>query len=127
MNKLIKPASLLLYLLTIIVFFVGGLFVSKFLGAGKGQMLAGGAIVLFYGLVTAGLAFIASLFVVRSLSHLTVVKINKVLGAIFIILASVVAYKISTREKNDEPIDNPAPKPTAPVDKGMFFGRVSNF
>lgn len=121
MNKLFKPASLLLYLLTVLVFFVAGLLVAKITEAGKGQMLAGGAIVLFYGVVSSGLAFIASLFVARSAETRTVVKMNKILGAVFIVLAIVIAYNLSTRQKKEESNDPPPPKTTAPVDKGSIF------
>ena len=121
MNKLFKPASLLLYLLAVMVFFIGGLFVAKLTGAGKGQMLAGGAIVLFYGIVAAGLAFITALFVARSASHESVVKINKILGAVVIVLAIIIAYNLSTRQKKQDSNDPLPPKTTAPVDTGRMF------
>ncbi|EPR68365.1 hypothetical protein [Cyclobacterium qasimii] len=46
MKKALRGSSFLFYFLTIIVFFIlGGLF-SKYMGVGKNQGLAGGAIVL---------------------------------------------------------------------------------
>ena len=62
MKKLFKPASLLLYFLTILSFFLAGFLYAALTGAGKGQGLAGGAIVLGYGVLSAGVAFVISIF-----------------------------------------------------------------
>ncbi len=92
MKKLLKPASLLFYFLVIIVFFFVGLYIAKLLDVGKGQMLAGGAIVLFYGLVSAGLAFVLALFVAYAVKHSTLIKINKIIGILFFTLVCIITY-----------------------------------
>lgn len=103
MNRMIKPSSLLLYFLSIVVFFVVGLLIAKWTGAGKNQMLAGGAIVFFYGLVSTGIAFIVSLFLVYGADHRIIIGLNKILAVLFLIIASFAAYKAYTREKVDKP------------------------
>ncbi len=92
MKKLVKPASLLFYILIVILFFFIGLYVAKLVDAGKGQMLAGGAIVLFYGLISAGLAFVLALFVAYAVKHSTLVRMNKIFGVLFFILVCIIAY-----------------------------------
>ena len=115
MKKLFKPASLLFYFFVVIVFFLTGLFFAKLVGAGKNQMLAGGAIVLFYGLVSAGIAFTIALFVAYTVKHNTLVLFNKVLGVIFIVLVSITAYKVVSREKKEDPVKDYPKKTTAPA------------
>jgi energy-coupling factor transporter transmembrane protein EcfT len=99
----------------VIVFFFVGLFFAKLVGAGKNQMLACGAIVLFYGLVSAGIAFTIALFITYTLKHHTLIKFNKVLGLLFIVLAFLIAYKVITREKKEEPVNNYPKKTSAPA------------
>jgi len=115
MKKLFKPASLLFYFLMVIVFFFIGLFFAKLVGAGKNQMLAGGAIVLFYGLVFAGIAFTLALFVAYGVKHNTLIKFNKVLGVLFFVLACIIAYKVITREKKEDPVKDYPKKTTEPA------------
>ena len=115
MKKLIKPASLLFYFLMVIVFFIIGLFLAKLVGAGKNQMLAGGAIVLFYGLVSAGITFFLALFIAYGVKHNLLVKFNKVLGVLFFLLVCITAYKVITREKKEDPVKNYPKKTTAPT------------
>lgn len=117
MKKLFKPASLLFYFLTVIVFFFIGLFFAKLVGAGINQMLAGGAIVLFYGLVSAGIAFTLALFVAIGVKHSTLIKFNKVLGVLFFVLACIIAYKVFTREKKEDPVKDYSKKTIAPASK----------
>lgn len=115
MNKLFKPANFLFYFLSIIVFFVVGLYVAKLVGAGKGQMLAGGAIVLFYGLVSSVIAFILALIVANNVNHKTIIAINKILGLVFFLLVCLITYKIITRDKKEDPVKELPKKTTAPA------------
>ncbi len=115
MKNLIKPASLLFYFFSVIVFFFIGIYVAKLVGAGKNQMLAGGAIVLFYGVVVAGIAFILSLFIASKVKLSIVIKINKILGILFLLLVCFTAYKFITREKTEEPVKEYPKKTTAPA------------
>ena len=116
MKNLIKPASLLLYLLTVIVFFAGGLLFAIITDAAKNQGLAGGAIVLFYGVIAAFIAFVISIFVAHLARHKTVVIINRILGVICLVIASYFIYNHITKEKKESPIKKEYPKkPTAPA------------
>ena len=117
MKKLFNPASLLFYFLVVIVFFFIGLFFAKLVGAGKEQMLAGGAIVLFYGLVSAGIAFSLALFVAYTVKHHRLIKFNKVLGVLFLVLILLTAYKVITREKKEDPVKDTPKKTTASINK----------
>ena len=60
-HPMLKLSSFLLYILSIIAFFLIGIAYAGWIEAGKGQMLAGGAIVLGYGVVGAGLGLLLAL------------------------------------------------------------------
>lgn len=64
-GKMLRPYSLLLYFLAIFVGFFLGVMYAGWIEAGKGQMLAAGAIVLGYGVVGAFIGFVTSLVVAR--------------------------------------------------------------
>ncbi|GHB76428.1 hypothetical protein [Persicitalea jodogahamensis] len=98
MKKLIQPASLLLYFLSILVFFVAGLTYAGLTEAGKGQGLAGGAIVLSYGVVAALLALVIALFVACYASHAAIVKINRVFSLLAAIAILYFVYRYYNRE-----------------------------
>ena len=68
MKNFFKPARLAFYLLMLVGFFFLGLYFAALIDAGKGQGLAGGAIVLGYGILFGGVAFLASFFYCRSYS-----------------------------------------------------------
>jgi len=124
MKNLIKPASLLLYLLTIIVFFLGGVIFAVITDAAKHQGLAGGAIVLFHGVIPAFFAFIISLSVTYKVNHNTVVVINKILGIICLVIASYFVYKNITADRKETPVKKEYPtKPTAPA--AILFNNIS--
>lgn len=80
--------TILFYLLCILVGFFLGLFIAKMVDAGKDQMLAGGAIVLGYGIIGLGiglvLAFLMTVIIRTKSSH--VILINKVLSASLLLL-----------------------------------------
>ena len=115
MKKLIRPASILFCFLIVVIFFLAGMYLAKLVGAAKSQGLAGGAIVLFYGLVSAVIAFIVALVMVYQVRHGTIVKANWVFGIIFLLLVSLLAYRIKTLDKNEEPVNDYPKKPTSPV------------
>ncbi|MEL7002613.1 MAG: hypothetical protein AAFN93_07735 [Bacteroidota bacterium] len=115
MKKLIKPSSLLFYFLSVIMSFFIGLLLAKVLGAGKGQMLAGGAIVLFYGIISAGVGFIASIFLAYELKTAVIIQLNKILGLLLVVIISWGSYKLSTREKDGGATKENQPQPTKPV------------
>lgn len=85
-NKLLKPASFLLYFLSLIVFFLGGMFYARFMDVAKGQGLAGGAIVLSYGLGFAFIALIIAFYIANNAAHKMVVLANKILFGVLVVL-----------------------------------------
>ena len=109
-----KPRSFLLYVLAILATFFAGLFVAGLLEAGKHQGLAGGAIVLGYGVVAAGIGLIASLLIAWKANRNTVVRLNGILA--ILILASFVYFQIKYREQkeNQIPESESIERPTSP-------------
>ncbi|MEZ5059139.1 MAG: phage holin family protein [Saprospiraceae bacterium] len=114
MSQALKPASFLFYLLALLDFFLLGLFLAGITGAGEGQGLAGGAIVLFYGIIGAGLALVVAIYL-AIVTNLNFIKTaNKILGALFIVLAALSAWmifsKAGERSRQGE-INSIIPKP----------------
>lgn len=95
MKSYFKGASLLLYLLAMLSFFIIGLFYAGFIDAGKNQGLAGGAIVLGYGIMGAGIGLIASLFLVAYDRGRAVITTNKVLAILLAALIIALYLKAS--------------------------------
>ena len=116
MKKLLKPASIAFYFLFAIVFFFFGMYLAKVTGAAKGQGLAGGAIVLGWGVMIGGLAFIASFFIVRYVVHKWVVRLNWLLLLIVATAYGITHYNYVERkkekEKSEEKFDS---RPATPV------------
>ncbi len=102
-RKLIAPASLLFYVQSLIVFFILGLIYAGITDAAKGQGLAGGAIVLFYGISFAFAALFFALLMVSQFNIRTIKNINKVLVLLLLLLSTYVAYKVLKRSKNQPP------------------------
>lgn len=102
MKNLFKPASLLLYLLTFLNFFLIGVSFSKIIGATEGQGLASGAIVLGYGMTFAIGAFILAVVSVNYLSEKSISKINRLLVIVLLILISYYAFAFFNNKKNNE-------------------------
>jgi hypothetical protein len=94
MRNVFRPASLLLYALALISFFLIGLLLAKWTGAGEGQGLAAGAIVLFYGMVSAGVALIVSFIVAYHFSIKQIILLNKTLSAVLLVMAILIFLQI---------------------------------
>ncbi|MBD3630594.1 hypothetical protein [Cyclobacterium sp.] len=107
MKKLFKPASLLFSLLSLVVFFLIGMLYAGWIDAGKGQGLAGGAIVLGWGLIFALIAFIASFFLTYRLIHKKIIVLNWVLFALLLATYGITHYRYVQREKLQEEKDIP--------------------
>lgn len=106
MKKILKPASLLLAFLMLIGFFIFGILVAKITGAAEGQGLAGGAIVLFYGLVSGGIALVVGLVLAYLLDIKYIKMINWIL-TVFILL--VFAYLwLSAPGRNSDSNESPS-------------------
>lgn len=99
MKKLIKPASLLLYLLSLLAFFFAGVYYAVITEAAKDQGLAGGAIVLGYGVMFGFFAFVIALFVAYYATHKTIVIANRILAIIVVIFITVSVYRHMTNQK----------------------------
>ncbi|MEO9512166.1 MAG: hypothetical protein ABJN84_18135 [Flavobacteriaceae bacterium] len=120
--QMLKPYSLLLYLLALIAFFFVGLTYAGLVGAGKNQGLAGGAIVFGYGIVIAAIGLLVALFLAKRASRKTIIKSNVVL-----VLCSVAFYayyhvKFLERQKDrgqeNENIEQPK-KPITTIPKAL--------
>lgn len=83
-HQMIKPYSFLLYLLAFVCFFFIGVSYAGVIEAAKGQMLAGGAIVVGYGVAGAFIGFLLSLIVANKMDRKIIIKLNIAL-AIFIV------------------------------------------
>ncbi len=99
LKNLIKPASLLLYLLSILTFMLLGMTYAGVSGAGEGQGLAGGAIVFGYGVMAAGVALIAALLLAYQARHRVIVVTNQILAGLFVVLLAVTLYRADARDK----------------------------
>lgn len=116
--KLFKPYKLLLYIQSLLVFFVLGAAFAGYSGVADDQGLAGGAIVFGYGVMIACGAFILSLFAASQLSRNRIIRINQILGVVLIILTIWVYWRISTNQarQQEDPPYNSRPKTTEPAD-----------
>ncbi|NHE56917.1 MFS transporter [Cyclobacterium plantarum] len=115
MKKLFKPASLLFSLLSLVVFFLIGMLYAGWIDAGKGQGLAGGAIVLGWGVIFALIAFVVSFFLTYRIVHKKIIVLNWVLFALLLAGYGIIHYNYVQREKSKEKNDiPPMEKPNAP-------------
>lgn len=119
MKKILKPASLLFNFLSLLFFFMVGLYYAGFIEAGKNQGLAGGAIVLGWGVLFGGIAFIASFFGTRYLPHKIIVWGNTIFGVLILITYGIKFFEYQQKKsetyKNQEPHEQIEKKPTAPA------------
>lgn len=92
MKKLIKPASLLLCLLALLVFFVAGTAGASYAGLAEGQGLAGSATILGYGVVAGLGAVVAALFFAGYAPHRAVVIANWVLVGVLLAFVAVLNF-----------------------------------
>jgi len=101
MKKLFEPVSLLFYFFMIVVFFFAGVYYAGITGAAEGQGLAGGAIVLGYGVIAAFIALLVSIIMAYSVQRDLIVQANKILGIIILIFIIITAYRIITIERSE--------------------------
>ncbi|MEO0572360.1 MAG: hypothetical protein AAF039_11700 [Bacteroidota bacterium] len=119
MKKLLKPACLLFNILALVLFFFLGLLYAGWIEAGKNQGLAGGAIVLGYGVLFAIVALFVSFFVTYRLRHKYVIRANVILG--ILILASVLLIKNNADARRTERKERESQKTTGPKDQNNLF------
>jgi len=102
MKNFFKPARIAFYILMLLTFFIIGLYFASWIGAGKGQGLAGGAIVLGYGVLFGGVAFIASFFISYHIKHKLIIRFNWVLLLVLVIAYGVTHYRYLERQNKQE-------------------------
>ncbi|MBK6622835.1 MAG: hypothetical protein IPG32_18970 [Saprospirales bacterium] len=95
MKRPFQPAKLLLYLLSLLAFLFVGMSVAGITGAGKGQGLAGGAIVLQYGLIFGVIGVVVAVIFASRASQKAVVTANKILALLLVAMLVFVAWRIS--------------------------------
>lgn len=99
MNKFIKPASILFYLLSFLVFVILGASFAGITGAADDQGLAAGAIVLGYGIISGFVAIVASIVLVSRVSHKFVIIANRILFLLFLVLIAMLFVRQKMRKK----------------------------
>ncbi|MEZ4795235.1 MAG: hypothetical protein R2773_07160 [Flavobacteriaceae bacterium] len=115
MKKFIALSSLGFYLLAFIFCFVVGAYVAGKMGAGENQGLAGGAIVLGWGVLVGLGGIVLAIILVQFLSPKVIIKINWVLlivAVVFLIFLYAKA-RISTEKNKEAP--QPSLKTTSPT------------
>lgn len=117
MRKLFKPANIVFSFLMLFLFFIAGLYFAGVTGAGKNQGLAGGAIVLGWGVLFGGIAFISSFFISYITPHKVIVRLNLLLLVILVITYGFTHYRFLKNQKSKEKeiMEMPLKKPTNPV------------
>jgi hypothetical protein len=105
----------------LLVFFLMGIAYAGFIDAGKNQGLAGGAIVLGWGVVFGGVAFIIAVFTGFRIRPKLLVKLNWILLILLLVGYGIAHFKYSDRIKDgNNPQEVPPPgKPTAPADETL--------
>jgi uncharacterized membrane protein YedE/YeeE len=102
MKKFIKPASLLFFFLSFIIFFFIGVTFAGLTNAAEGQGLAGGAIVLGYGVIFGFVSFLFALLAVYILPIISIIKFNRFLVVIILIIICALVLRQIIR-KNRAP------------------------
>ncbi|MEM7382239.1 MAG: hypothetical protein AAF361_13725 [Bacteroidota bacterium] len=120
MKKLIRPACLLFYLLSLLSFFVVGLVAAGLMEAGKNQGLAGGAIVLGWGVLFGIAGLVISFFIAYRLNTGILKRINIILAVILLGVFAIAYFKYQSRSKEQMEIKTAPQKPTAPANSLVF-------
>jgi len=130
MKNLIRPAALALYLLSILVFFLLGVYLAKWSGAGENQGLAAAAIVLGYGVMAAAGALLTALLLAYKLSTPIIIRINWIGLSLLLVLIALTAFNVNQRaKKNQEKLDQEMPakprKTSPPADQQLLLSSMS--
>ena len=94
MSELFKPASIIFYLLATINALLLGMFYAGAIDAGANQGLAGGAIVLEYGVIFGLIALSIAPFIVYNVSRKTVFNLNKIMVLLLVSILGIISYRI---------------------------------
>ena len=116
MKKALTPSKIGFYILMLISCLLLGFFIAGFSGVGKNQGLAGGAIVLGYGVIAGAIGFIASFFIATMISKKALVRTNWVLLILILLMAGYTQYRFQERQKEKkEQQETPKRIPTKPA------------
>ncbi|WP_456439724.1 hypothetical protein [Psychroserpens sp.] len=96
-HQFFKAYSFLFYFLSGITSFFIGLSYAGIIEARKGQMLAGGAIVLGYGVIAGCIGFLLSIFVVYKSNRKIIIRVNILLT--ICIAAFYIYYHLKYKER----------------------------
>jgi hypothetical protein len=124
MSKFIKPSSILFYLLSFLVFVIIGAAFAGLTGAAEGQGLAGGAIVLGYGIMFGFFAIIAAIVLVYSIPNKVIVIGNRVLFLLLLVLIAILFIRQKQRIKAKE--DEAQSRKTTDFIKPAVYTEVKN-
>ncbi|WP_411896182.1 hypothetical protein [Winogradskyella sp. A2] len=111
-HSMLKPYSFFMYFLALIAFFFLGLIYAGITEAGKGQMLAGGAIVFGYGVIGAFIGLCLSLFLACILKRSLIIKVNGLLA--LIIVASFSYFTIKYQKRQRQKLEHESQKKEQP-------------
>ncbi|GHC64573.1 hypothetical protein [Ulvibacter litoralis] len=115
MKEFFKPFKIIFYFLMLLSFFIIGLHFASAIEAGKNQGLAGGAIVLGWGVLFGSIAFISSFFIATVLKPTLLKKINWILLIIILIASSLKYNEYQLRNMKQQETENQfKPTPTIP-------------
>ena len=121
MKTFFKPSNILFYLLSSFLFFFLGMVIAAITGAGEGLGLAGGAVVLGYGVILGCAACISSIFSVRFLKENYVVLLNKIFAVIITLFTAFFIYRYLTLQDGSEKSISPKTKTTLPITGSVNF------
>lgn len=122
MKNIFSSASILLYLLSFIVFFLAGATYTAISGAAQNQGLAGGGIVFVYGIIASAIGITAALFIAYRAERRTVVKANWILTALLLVLVAITYYRSQQRQAEvSVEIQQAIATPTLQNDRCTYF------
>ncbi len=101
-HPMLKPYGFLMYFLAIVAFFFVGVTYAGIIEAGKNQMLAGGAIVLGYGVMGSFAGLCLALFVAYRSGRKTIIRINIILLVSILSFWAYYTVKYQKRQKEKQ-------------------------
>jgi membrane protease YdiL (CAAX protease family) len=117
MKKFFTLTNIAFYILIFVTFFVVGILYAKMIDAAKGQMLAGGAIVLGYDITFGSIAFVAFLFIAFRVDAKIIKRLN---WGMLVILAIGYVFLLLNHTTNTDREEfqkyKPPSEPTAPAE-----------
>lgn len=126
-KSIAKPYSLLLFVLAVIVAFFIGISIARITGAGKNQGLAGGAIILFHGIIASLFAFITALIISIKANRKLIINLNKILVLIILLFTSYITWNYYTNikpERDGQTIEAPKKEPTTVSYHNNYFSNL---